>query len=623
MSKFCPNCGEQLIDNAVFCGRCGTRLEASGKDRGNVLDSAVGSLKKAGATLGSAADAAKNGINDAFSEENRKKFLNGTTNSLKKASEKMGSAAGAAAGGIAAVFSEEKKQNTTEMIDNNGASPSQTTAPSTAKPQEETGILLSIGNGISTFFEGMIDSFCPNFEKIFPTDESRYTNYMRLAYFLILMPCITIALKLYAFSASRRSLGTLTTMASTVDLLLILLVIFAAVVNIYIFVKSGTLRFVVKLGIGMILGILVSSLLGPFAVFLIPVAIIANRKRIAVLKQYISFFFYSLAMAVLPPLFILLAAYFMHKSIYGYSELTGTAAFMFFLAYISPVVILQLALRNEMDKGRSFYEIIRLMYCVPIVFILCCTSVLTLTHIGGLSDHSLFGDPGVDYLDMSTAYASPTDFGGLGVDSAPDTFGSVLDDFSSVQGPDLGAHDFGATPDIGHHDFGMTHDVGNSFSDSQAAPFTAHDASIQHSTGAEFTQFHHGDMGHTDVVSAHEMQNGHITLKDSMGHTVQTATTNNVTGKMTFHDTMGHQTGTATTDTVGGDTHFQNAMGQHQGTLTDQGNILNQLGMSEGNIKTTASGEVVIQDSLGHTKAIIKNGTILDAQNQTIGHIRK
>ena len=29
MTKFCPNCGEKLIDDANFCKSCGTRLNAS------------------------------------------------------------------------------------------------------------------------------------------------------------------------------------------------------------------------------------------------------------------------------------------------------------------------------------------------------------------------------------------------------------------------------------------------------------------------------------------------------------------------------------------------------------------------------------------------------------------
>ncbi|MCR5030452.1 MAG: hypothetical protein K5982_03170 [Selenomonadaceae bacterium] len=485
--------------------------------------------------------------------------------------------------------------------------------------QEDDGILLKIEDAIVGFFESILDRFCPNFERMFPTEDSRYTNFILFMYLTLFPPVLVAALKVY-----ERNFGQ-TIKESTALLLLFLMLgfaLFSLLVNVYLFIKSGTLRFVVKLVVGMVLGGLVTAIFGPLVIVLIPAAIIVNRKRIAVLKHYISFLLYPLAATLSTPLCIFLGLALMVGS-HGRSGAGIGTLFMFAMGYIAPVCIFHEFLRREQKKGRPFYDTVRLLFAVPIVFILCCTSLLTLTHIGGLSDHSLFGDPGVDYLDMSTAYASPTDFGGLGVDSAPDTFGSVLDDFSSVQGPDLGAHDFGATPDTGHHDFGMAQDVGQSFSNSQAAPFASHDVPTQHSTGAEFTQFHHGDMGHTDVVSAHEMQNGHITLKDSMGHTVQTATTDNVTGKMTFHDTMGHQTGTATTDTVGGDTHFQNAMGQHQGTLTDQGNILNQLGMSEGNIKTTASGEVVIQDSLGHTRAIIKNGTILDAQNQTIGHIRK
>lgn len=73
MSKFCPNCGEELIDIAVFCGKCGTKLEGSDKVRESILGNAVSSLKQAGEKLESAADAAKSGINGAFSEENKQK----------------------------------------------------------------------------------------------------------------------------------------------------------------------------------------------------------------------------------------------------------------------------------------------------------------------------------------------------------------------------------------------------------------------------------------------------------------------------------------------------------------------------------------------------------------------
>lgn len=29
MSKFCPSCGEKLVDNAKFCKNCGTNLETN------------------------------------------------------------------------------------------------------------------------------------------------------------------------------------------------------------------------------------------------------------------------------------------------------------------------------------------------------------------------------------------------------------------------------------------------------------------------------------------------------------------------------------------------------------------------------------------------------------------
>lgn len=56
--------------------------------------------------------------------------------------------------------------------------------------------------------------------------------------------------------------------------------------------------------------------------------------------------------------------------------------------------------------------------------------------------------------------------------------------------------------------------------------------------------------------------------------------------------------------------------------ITDDGTILNSLGLSDGYIVDGINGEKIIQDNLGKTLRIIKpDGTILDALHHTIGHI--
>lgn len=63
MSKFCPNCGHENRDVAIFCGNCGNRLIAS-NFTSNLRDTGF-STNKAGASVKSSATS--NSGDDALS----------------------------------------------------------------------------------------------------------------------------------------------------------------------------------------------------------------------------------------------------------------------------------------------------------------------------------------------------------------------------------------------------------------------------------------------------------------------------------------------------------------------------------------------------------------------------
>lgn len=469
-------------------------------------------------------------------------------------------------------------------------------------------------NAITNFIKSVCNRL-PDLEKIFPTEASRYNAFIKLLYIGLFAYIIGKILKglskptihIIGYRQVVEEPSMLSALFMLLCSILVLVVVIIAIyTSIYIFVKSGSLDFAVRLFIGFISGLIVmgilNAILGPIASLIsVIVSIIANKKRITMLKQYTSFVWYSIGSVIVPLLCLLVGGIITLFGTYIHSSIAFIGMTLLLISLLAPVLITHYALKKEMSKGRTFLEIMRLMQIIPLVILCCFISFLTLTHFSGLSGDSIFGDPGSDFLangpihdfsGASTAYAA-----------SPDTSFSFTD---SAVNNSMDMHD-------------MSGDTNQSFSHSTADNF----AHVTQSQDFVDNQPVNNDnvLDNSDINLSESHTN--TTVQNNIGHTVMTAKTNDITGNTTFQDELGHNVGSASTNSVTGDTTLHDNMGQTTGSLTHDGAILNQLNLSDGHIVTLKNGNIAIMDSQHHLiETITADGTIKDPLEQTIGHIK-
>lgn len=242
----------------------------------------------------------------------------------------------------------------------------------------------------------------PNWEARYPTEDSRYDAMIKLMY--ISMAVAVLGRVEYAVMVHTESLF-LILVCGLLGLAITGVNLYFFAVSIYVLVKSNVFKFLLRLVGNIILGCIamsiITTLLGPVgAAISVVVAIVANRKRLAVLKKY-----KSAVMACLGAIFVPIGL-----GAVGILMLTGAeethSRFLAFLsvvvviaAFVSPLLIVKNWLRSQQRKGVPFFDAVRIFNTIPFVMACCFLSYLTLTHIGGLSGDSVFGDPGTDFLD--------------------------------------------------------------------------------------------------------------------------------------------------------------------------------------------------------------------------------
>ena len=159
----------------------------------------------------------------------------------------------------------------------------------------------------------------PNLEKRFPTEESRYSAYIKFLYLALVCGALgrvldvmnrpTVHMVGYRQVVEEPSmLVTIFTLACIIGLIIASVCI--GYTSLYIFVKSGTMQFLIRLLIGFLIGAIlmaiITSIFGPGGIIIsVVAALIANRKRLAILKKYQAFVWYGLGGVILPFIFLI------------------------------------------------------------------------------------------------------------------------------------------------------------------------------------------------------------------------------------------------------------------------------------------------------------------------------
>lgn len=469
----------------------------------------------------------------------------------------------------------------------------------------------------------------PNLEKRFPTEESRYSAYIKFLYLALVCGALgrvldvmnrpTVHMVGYRQVVEEPSmLVTIFTLACIIGLIIASVCI--GYTSLYIFVKSGTMQFLIRLLIGFLIGAIlmaiITSIFGPGGIIIsVVAALIANRKRLAILKKYQAFVWYGLGGVILPFIFLIVGIGIALVGTYMKSSIAYLGFILALMFFVVPTLVIHYALRRERAKGRSFLETIRLLNVVPIICLCCFFSYLTLTHIGGLSGDSIFGPSGHDFLADSSM--DPGSF-----DRAPDM---DIAGNAHINPTDTVASDaYGMNADLGH----MSSDMGPTASPSETSTFAD-------STGMNLGDYGVSASGDPDPLES--MVNAgsqaatpnyqdtfvHATVQDGMGHTDIHATTNPYTNETVFQDNMSQTIGSETVDPVTGDATLHDASGQATGSISHDGAILNQLGLSEGHLTRMENGDILVLDAQDHLIQTIKSdGTILNPMNQAVGKIQ-
>lgn len=480
-----------------------------------------------------------------------------------------------------------------------------------------------------TFLIKSIVQKLPNLEEHFPTEESRYSAYIKLLYLALVCGALgrvldvmnrpTVHMVGYRQVVEEPSmLVMIFTFICSIGLIIASVCI--VYTSIYVFVKSGTMQFLIRLLIGFLIGAIfmaiITSIFGPGGIIISAVvAVIANRKRLAILKKYQAFVWYGLGGVILPFIFLLVGVGIALIGTYMKSSIAYLGFILALMFFVVPTLVIHYALRRERAKGRSFLETIRLLNVVPIICLCCFFSYLTLTHIDGLSGDSIFGPSGHDFLADSSM--DPGSFDGV-----PDM---DITGNAHVNPTDTVASDAsGMNADLGH----MSNDVGN-------VEFPSETATFADSTGMNLGDYGVSASGDPDTLES--MANAglqaatpnyqdtfvHATVQDGMGHTDIHTTTSPYTNETIFQDNMSQTIGSETVNPVTGDATLHDTSGQTLGSISHDGAILNQLGLSEGHLTRMENGDILVLDAQNHLIQTIKSdGTILNPMNQAVGKIQ-
>ena len=378
--KICPKCNKEFTDDNSFCGNCGVPLEIK-----PVYCTKCGHLIEAGQT---------------FCGECGAKIPEDLKTLLKENLTQVGKK-------VRETLSDEnvnRLRNTAQSILANENNDSANTS-------------LSVIDKVVVFINGLllkIIGFLPNLEKRFPTEESRYSAFKKIFY-LGVISCSMITFLcnildnprlMYKYPAIYEFLDEYSTIFSLIIISSVIISWIFAYTVFYIFVKSNVIKFILKLVLNIFIGLLICSalslLIGPLSPILtIILAIIANKKRFAILSNYKSYVVYAIFSQVLPIVcFVMLVIILFIALLSGNTGrgLDFVLSILLLVAFLAPIITMNYALNKEYKKGIPFLQFMRIYQTIPFVILLCLSSYLTMTRISGLSGDSIFGAEGTDFM---------------------------------------------------------------------------------------------------------------------------------------------------------------------------------------------------------------------------------
>ena len=377
--KICPKCNKEFTDDNSFCGNCGVPLEIK-----PVYCTKCGHLIEAGQT---------------FCGECGAKIPEDLKTLLKENLTQVGKK-------VRETLSDEnvnRLRNTAQSILANENNDSANTS-------------LSVIDKVVVFINGLllkIIGFLPNLEKRFPTEESRYSAFKKIFYLGVISSMITFLCNIldnprlmYKYPAIYEFLDEYSTIFSLIIISSVIISWIFAYTVFYIFVKSNVIKFILKLVLNIFIGLLICSALSLLIVPLSPIltiilAIIANKKRFAILSNYKSYVVYAIFSQVLPIVcFVMLVIILFIALLSGNTGrgLDFILSILLLVAFLAPIITMNYALNKEYKKGIPFLQFMRIYQTIPFVILLCLSSYLTMTRISGLSGDSIFGTEGTDFM---------------------------------------------------------------------------------------------------------------------------------------------------------------------------------------------------------------------------------
>ena len=400
-------------------------------------------------------------------------------------------------------------------------------------------------NKICAKFESFM-SKCPDLGAMFPTEESRYSAYIKFLYATIAILTISAVLGVFANSVM---------ISALMQIGIVLLNIY---VSLYIFWKSKVISFVIKLLAGLFISLLIMSILlvavGPIVgLIAVVLSFIANRRRLNLLKKYKRFIFYSIIPSIVSGIMVALSEAFTFKLNHA---MTVEQAWTYLIldlictiiSVISPCLMMHYVLRREQKKYNTpFLTTVRLFTVVPVTLFFFIFSYVGLFHISGMSDTDVFGDVNSDPLagDLNVAHAQNnfTAQNSIIADNANstptqpiDNIANNTDTVNNIQTTEA----YNVNHTASHADFNTPKETVKSsyqINDSNMMPQASVD--INNNNTADIKDMNNQHIGSIE-------QDGNITtLKDSQNNVV--ATKDNTTGFV--YDGEGKVQGISTTNT--------------------------------------------------------------------------
>ena len=281
----------------------------------------------------------------------------------------------------------------------------------------------------------------------FPKDSQRYHAYLVLQYLVLavayvaLFVAVKFTYEYIQFMINPFQMGPATSLESLYQLSngLKLFAGILGLINLYVFVylliKAGILKYLLKLALGLLLSLTLYSLLAglitPALVLAgVALALYANRKRWAYLQHYKRYMGYvMLPLAIYLACFVAFLVMVFTKGQYIFLDKLYVMLLVLLLLVLmgTPTFVTHYVFHNEQKRGIPFLQCYRLLITIPITVVFFILSCTTLIHAPLLSGDSIFhsfdfdADPGAVIPDVQAAdvqaadmHASAVDTGNLG-----------------------------------------------------------------------------------------------------------------------------------------------------------------------------------------------------------------